>query len=95
MCTILQVLFKFYFSKEFSSSFKKWIWLREKQCIEMGHRHLNVKKKFGKYILYPASYKIIAGLLGGPEIRTPKEIIEYRFEILRELSIICHLWLMA
>ena len=48
----------------------------------MGHRHLNVKKRFGKYLLYPASFKIIAGLLGGPEIRTPKEIIEYRFEIL-------------
>ena len=43
----------------------------------MGHRHLNVKKRFGKYLLYPASFKIIAGLLGGPEIRTPKEI-DYR-----------------
>ena len=43
---------------------------------------MNVKKRFGKYLLYPASFKIIARLLGGPEIRTPKEIIEYSFEIL-------------
>ena len=32
------------------------------------------KKRFGKFLLYPAIFKIIAGLLGGPEIRTPKEI---------------------
>ena len=43
---------------------------------------LECKKRFGKYQLYPASFKIIAGLLGGPEIWTPKEIIEYSFEIL-------------
>ena len=45
-----------------------------KTVYRNGTPSLECKKKFGKYLLYPASNKIIAGLLGGPEIRTPKEI---------------------
>ena len=44
---------------------------------------LECKKRFGKYQLYILqALRLFAGLLGGPEIWTPKEIIEYSFEIL-------------
>ena len=48
----------------------------------MGRRHLNVNKDLANTYYILQALRLFAGLLGGPEIWTPKEIIEYSFEIL-------------